>query len=215
FQMRSFEERFVTIGLNYRVIGGPRFYERQEIRDALAYLRVVFNQADDLAFERIVNVPKRGIGDSTVRQLYEAARATERALFSATRLLIETEDLKPRQRATLRDLVTQFDNWADLSRTMPHADLAQLILDDSGYTAMWQNDKSPDSPGRLENLKELVKALEEFDNLQGFLEHVALVMDAAEGEQAEEVSIMTLHAAKGLEYPVVFLPGWEDGLFPS
>ena len=215
YQMREFEERFITLGLNYRVIGGPRFYERLEIRDALAYLRLVFNQADDLAFERIVNTPKRGIGDSTVRQLYETARATERALFAATRLLIETEDLKPKQRTVLRDLVTQFDTWSELSRTMPHADLAQQILDDSGYTAMWQNDKSPDSPGRLENLKELVNSMAEFETLGGFLEHISLVMDRDTSEADDAVSIMTLHSAKGLEFNTVFLPGWEEGLFPS
>jgi DNA helicase-2/ATP-dependent DNA helicase PcrA len=215
YQMREFEERFITLGLNYRVIGGPRFYERLEIRDALAYLRLVANQADDLAFERIVNTPKRGIGDSTVRQLYETARATDRALFAATRLLVETEDLKPKQRSVLRDLVAQFDNWSDLARTMPHADLAQQILDDSGYTAMWQNDKSPDSPGRLENLKELVNSMAEFETLGGFLEHISLVMDRDTAEADDAVSIMTLHSAKGLEFSTVFLPGWEEGLFPS
>ncbi len=215
YQMREFEERFITLGLNYRVIGGPRFYERLEIRDALAYLRLVANQADDLAFERIINTPKRGIGDSTVKQLYETARATERALFSATRLLIETEDLKPKQRSTLRDLVASFDNWTELARTMPHAELAQQILDDSGYTAMWQNDKSPDSPGRLENLKELVNSMAEFETLGGFLEHISLVMDRDTGEAQDAVSIMTLHSSKGLEYDTVFLPGWEEGLFPS
>ncbi len=215
YQMREFEERFITLGLNYRVIGGPRFYERLEIRDALAYLRLVANQADDLAFERIVNTPKRGIGDSTVRQLYETARATDRALFAATRLLVETEDLKPKQRSVLRDLVAQFDNWSELSRTMPHADLAQQILDDSGYTGMWQNDKSPDAPGRLENLKELINSMAEFETLGGFLEHISLVMDRDTAEADDAVSIMTLHSAKGLEFGTVFLPGWEEGLFPS
>ncbi|HVX71304.1 MAG TPA: UvrD-helicase domain-containing protein [Devosia sp.] len=215
YQMREFEERFITLGLNYRVIGGPRFYERLEIRDALAYLRIVANEADGLAFERIVNTPKRGIGDSTVRQLHDTARATERSLMSATRLLIETEDLKPKQRTVLRDLIAQIDNWAERSRTIPHTELAQQILDESGYTAMWQNDKSPDSPGRLENLKELVNSMAEFETLGGFLEHISLVMDRDSAEAEDAVSIMTLHSAKGLEFETVFLPGWEEGLFPS
>jgi DNA helicase-2/ATP-dependent DNA helicase PcrA len=215
YQMREFEERFITLGLNYRVIGGPRFYERLEIRDALAYLRIVANEADGLAFERIVNTPKRGIGDSTVRQLHDTARATERSLMSATRLLVETEDLKPKQRTVLRDLIAQIDAWAERSRTIPHAELAQEILDESGYTAMWQADKSPDSPGRLENLKELVNSMAEFETLGGFLEHISLVMDRDSNEGEDAVSIMTLHSAKGLEFDTVFLPGWEEGLFPS
>ncbi len=215
YQMREFEERFITLGLNYRVIGGPRFYERLEIRDALAYLRLVSNQTDDLAFERIINTPKRGIGDSTVRQLYETARATERSLMSATRLLLETEELKPKQRTVLRDLIAQFDNWSERSRTIPHYELAEQILDESGYTAMWQADKSADAPGRLENLKELVRSMEEFETLGGFLEHISLVMERDTGEAEDAVSIMTLHGAKGLEYETVFLPGWEEGLFPS
>jgi DNA helicase-2/ATP-dependent DNA helicase PcrA len=215
YQMREFEERFITLGLNYRVIGGPRFYERLEVRDALAYLRIVANEADGLAFERIVNTPKRGIGDSTVRQLHDTARATERSLMSATRLLVETEDLKPKQRTVLRDLIAQIDAWAERSRTIPHAELAQEILDESGYTAMWQADKSPDSPGRLENLKELVNSMAEFETLGGFLEHISLVMDRDSNEGEDAVSIMTLHSAKGLEFDTVFLPGWEEGLFPS
>jgi DNA helicase-2/ATP-dependent DNA helicase PcrA len=215
YQMREFEERFITLGLNYRVIGGPRFYERLEIRDALAYLRIVANPDDGLAFERIVNTPKRGIGDSTVRMLHDTARATGQSLVAATRTLLETEDLKPRQRVTLRDLIAQIDGWAELARTMPHAELAQQILDESGYTAMWQADKSPDSPGRLENLKELVNSMAEFETLGGFLEHISLVMDRDTAEAGDAVSIMTLHSAKGLEFDTVFLPGWEEGLFPS
>ncbi len=214
FQMREFEERFITLGLNYRVIGGPRFYERKEIRDALAYLKVVANPADDLAFERIINVPKRGLGDSTLKTLFDTARHLNVPLTSAIRSLLETEELKPKQRTTLRELMGQFDNWADRSRTLPHAELAQQILDESGYTEMWQNDKSPDSPGRLENLKELIRSMEEFETLGGFLEHIALVMDRDTGEASDAVSIMTLHSAKGLEFDTVFLPGWEEGLFP-
>ncbi|HEY9012125.1 MAG TPA: UvrD-helicase domain-containing protein, partial [Devosia sp.] len=214
-QMRAIEERFITLGLNYRVIGGPRFYERQEIRDAIAYLRVVANPASDLALERIINTPKRGLGDSTVGFLIQTARAQNVPMINAIRMLVETEELKPKQRTTLRDLVNQFDMWTERSRTVNQAELAQQILDESGYTEMWQNDKSPDSPGRLENLKELVRSMQEFENLHGFLEHIALVMDRETNESDDAVSIMTLHSAKGLEFDTVFLPGWEEGLFPS
>jgi DNA helicase-2/ATP-dependent DNA helicase PcrA len=215
FQMREFEERFVTLGLNYRVIGGPRFYERREIRDALAYLRLTVQPADDLAFERIVNVPKRGIGDQTLKQLFDTARANNVPLLAATRMLIETEELKAKPRTVLRDLIGQFDSWAERARHIPHAELAEQILDESGYTAMWQADKSADAPGRLENLKELVSSMQEFETLGAFLEHIALVMDRDPEEAADAVSIMTLHGAKGLEFDTVFLPGWEEGLFPS
>ena len=214
-QMRSFEERFITLGLNYRVIGGPRFYERKEIRDAIAYLRVVSNPSDGLSFERIVNTPKRGLGDSTIQILHNTSRSASVSLLAATRMLLETEDLKPKQRTTLRELVGQFDHWSSLLQSMPHYQLAEQILDESGYTAMWQADKSPDSPGRLENLKELVRSMEEFETLGGFLEHISLVMDRDTAEAEDAVSIMTLHSAKGLEFDTVFLPGWEEGLFPS
>lgn len=214
-QMRAFEERFNTLGVNYRIIGGPRFYERKEIRDALAYMRLTNQNGDDLAFERIVNLPKRGIGDATVKILHDVARAQSISMMSATRELVETEDLKPRQRTTLKALIAQFDDWASRSRTLPHHELAEAVLDESGYTAMWQNDKSADAPGRLENLKELVNYMSEFDSLSGFLEHVSLVMERDSGEQSDAVSIMTLHSAKGLEFQTVFLPGWEEGLFPN
>jgi DNA helicase-2/ATP-dependent DNA helicase PcrA len=215
FQMREFEERFITLGVNYRVIGGPRFYERREVRDALAYLRLTIQPADDLAFERIINTPKRGIGDQTLKQLFETARRLNQPLLATTRVLVETEELKPKLRTTLRELVAQFDGWAERSRSIPHNELAQQILDESGYTAMWQADKSADAPGRLENLKELVNSMQEFETLGGFLEHIALVMDRDNGEADDAVSIMTLHGAKGLEFDTVFLPGWEEGLFPS
>ncbi len=216
-QMRAFEDRFMTIGLPYRVIGGPRFYERQEIRDAMAYFRLVVSPADDLAFERIVNTPKRGLGDKAVQTIQTIARQNGVPLLEGAKIAVDEGHLGGKGLANLRDFVTGIGRWhADvLDSTVSHVELAEQILDESGYTAMWQNEKSPDAPGRLDNLKELVKALEEFDNLQGFLEHVALVMDRDEGEAAEEVSIMTLHGAKGLEFPIVFLPGWEDGLFPS
>ncbi|WP_018183500.1 ATP-dependent helicase [Kaistia granuli] len=215
FQMRSFEERFVTIGLNYRVIGGPRFYERQEIRDALAYLRVVAQPADDLAFERIVNVPKRSIGETTVRLLHDHARARNIPIIQATEELIDTEEIKSsKTRTALRDLLASFALWRSKLETMKHGELAEMILEESGYTDMWQQDRSADAPGRLENLKELIRSMEAFESLGGFLEHIALVMDTDSAENQDAVSIMTLHSAKGLEFETVFLPGWEEGLFP-
>jgi len=215
FQMREFEDRFVTLGLPYRVIGGPRFYERAEIRDALAYLRVVNSPADDLAFERIVNVPKRGLGDATVQMLHDHARKRRLPLFEAARAMVETDELKPKARGSLRDLLISFDRWRAQSEVASHTELAETVLDESGYTEMWQKDRSADAAGRLENLKELVRSMEEFENLQGFLEHISLVMDRDGGAEEEAVSLMTLHSAKGLEFDNVFLPGWEEGLFPS
>ena len=215
YQMREFEDRFVTLGLPYRVIGGPRFYERAEIRDALAYLRVINSPADDLAFERIVNVPKRGLGDATVQMLHDHARKRRIPLFEAARAVVETDELKPKARGSLRDVVAQFDRWRAQREVTAHTDLAQIVLDESGYTEMWQKDRSADAAGRLENLKELVRSMEEFENLQGFLEHISLVMDREGGAEEDAVSLMTLHSAKGLEFDNVFLPGWEEGLFPS
>ncbi|HET6619647.1 MAG TPA: UvrD-helicase domain-containing protein, partial [Dongiaceae bacterium] len=215
FQTREFEERFITLGLRYRVIGGPRFYERQEIRDALAYLRLINQPDDGLAFERIVNVPRRGLGDATLKQVNDAARALNVSLPEAARRIVETDELKPAPRRNLGQLVRDLETWRQLAETTPHPELAQIVLDESGYTAMWQNDKSIEAPGRLENLKELIHALEEFDNLGGFLEHVSLVMENAAAGDGEMVTIMTLHGAKGLEFDIVFLPGWEEGLFPS
>jgi DNA helicase II / ATP-dependent DNA helicase PcrA len=215
FQMREFEDRFVTLGLPYRVIGGPRFYERAEIRDALAYLRVINSPADDLAFERIVNVPKRGLGDATVQMLHDHARKRRIPLSEAARAVVETDELKPKARGSLRDLIISFDRWRAQREVTPHTELAEIVLDESGYTEMWQKDRSADAAGRLENLKELVRSMEEFENLQGFLEHISLVMDRDGGAEDDAVSLMTLHSAKGLEFDSVFLPGWEEGLFPS
>jgi DNA helicase-2/ATP-dependent DNA helicase PcrA len=215
YQMREIEDRFVTLGLNYRVIGGPRFYERAEIRDALAYLRVISSPADDLAFERIINVPKRGLGEATVQLLHDHARKRRIPLFEAARAVVDTDELKPKARGSLRDLVLQFDRWRAQSEVTSHTELAEIMLDESGYTEMWQKDRSADAAGRLDNLKELVRSLEEFENLQGFLEHIALVMDRDGEADADAVSLMTLHSAKGLEFDNVFLPGWEEGLFPS
>jgi DNA helicase-2/ATP-dependent DNA helicase PcrA len=214
FQMREFEDRFVTLGLPYRVIGGPRFYERAEIRDALAYLRVINSPADDLAFERIVNVPKRGLGDATVQMLHEIARKRQIPLSEAARAVVETDEMKPKARGSLRALLDSFNRWRAQRDTMRHTELAEIVLDESGYTEMWQKDRSADAAGRLENLKELVRSMEEFENLQGFLEHISLVMDRDGGADEDAVSVMTLHSAKGLEFDNVFLPGWEEGLFP-
>jgi DNA helicase-2/ATP-dependent DNA helicase PcrA len=214
FQMREFEDRFVTLGLNYRVIGGPRFYERLEIRDALAYFRLVCQPADDLAFERIVNTPKRGLGDTTVRALHDYARKRDIPMLAASADIIETDEMKPKPRKSLFDVVSMFQRWQGLLETTPHTELAETILEESGYTDMWKNDKSAEAPGRLENLKELIRSMEQFESMRGFLEHIALVMDVEQNAELDAVSIMTLHSAKGLEFETVFLPGWEEGLFP-
>ncbi len=216
-QMRAFEDRFLTIGLPYRVIGGPRFYERMEIRDAMAYFRVAVSPDDDLAFERIVNTPRRGVGGKALQAIQRMARENGVSLLEGARIAAAEGLLKGKARGEVAALVAAFERWhaCAIDSRQSHVELAETILDESGYTAMWLNDRTPEAPGRLENLKELVKALEEFDNLQGFLEHVALIMDNETEETGEKVSIMTLHGAKGLEFPAVFLPGWEDGLFPS
>lgn len=214
FQMRAFEDRFITLGLPYRVIGGPRFYERQEIKDAIAYLEVTANPANDLKFERIVNVPKRGLGDTTVKRVHDLARARGIPLFQAAQEIVGTDELSGKARKALGDLILSFGRWRGQVDAMRHTELAQTILDESGYTAMWQADKSPQAQSRLENLKELVRFMGEFETLAGFLEHVALVMDTDQGSDGDRVSIMTLHAAKGLEFDTVFLGGWEEGLFP-
>ena len=214
FQMREFEERFLRMGIEYRIIGGPRFYERMEIRDAMAYLRVVANPNDGIAFERIVNTPKRGLGDASVRMIHDYARARGIPMLEAAGEIVQTEEMKPKPRAALRDLVENFTRWQERLESTPHHLLAEEILDESGYTAMWQADRAADAPTRLENLKELIRAMEEFESLRAYLEHVALVMDTEQNASDDKVSIMTLHSAKGLEFETVFLPGWEEGLFP-
>ncbi|MET4103217.1 DNA helicase-2/ATP-dependent DNA helicase PcrA [Roseovarius sp. MBR-78] len=216
-QMRAFEDRFLTIGLPYRVIGGPRFYERMEIRDAMAYFRLVVSPADDLAFERIVNTPKRGLGDKAQQKIQVTARQNGVPLVTGARMLLDQKGITGKGAVELARLLDGLARWGRMvgDPAITHIELAEIILDESGYTGMWQNDKTPEAPGRLENLKELVKALEGFENLQGFLEHVSLIMDNESEEAGEKVTLMTLHAAKGLEFPAVFLPGWEDGLFPS
>ena len=215
FQTRSFEERFISLGLPYRVIGGPRFYERQEIRDAIAYLRAVAQPDDDLALERIINLPKRGLGDATVQLFRRAARDAGTSLYGALAMLIGTDELKPKVRTTVTGLLDDFARWRDLAREAPPRLLTETILEESGYVQMWQNDRTPEAPGRLENLKELVQAEDEFETLAGFLDHVGLVMDNAQDPTSDMATIMTLHAAKGLEFERVFLPGWEEGVFPN
>ncbi len=214
FQMREFEERFIALGLPYKVIGGPRFYERAEIRDALAYLRCVAQPDDDLAFERIYNQPKRGLGESTLATLHEYRRRAGVSLMRGAKALVETEELKARPRQILRDLLAQFDRWRTRAAEITQEELAQEVLEESGYVDMWKAERTPDAAGRLDNLKELVRSMGEFPDLGAFLEHVSLVMDVEGAQDGERVSIMTLHAAKGLEFEIVFLPGWEEGLFP-
>jgi len=214
FQMREFEDRFLEIGLPYRVIGGPRFYERAEIRDALAYFRCAYQPDDDLAFERIYNHPRRGLGESTLALLHGHARARGLSLIRGARELIESEELKPKPRQTLRALIGDFDRWAGLIETTPPEEFAQTVLEECGLTAMWKAENTEDAKGRLENLKELARSMGAFPTLAAFLEHVSLVVDAETAEAGPRVSIMTLHGAKGLEFEVVFLPGWEEGLFP-
>jgi DNA helicase-2/ATP-dependent DNA helicase PcrA len=215
FQMREFEERFITLNIPYRIVGGPRFYERMEIRDALAYLRITAQAHDDLALERIINTPKRGLGNTTVQRLYDHARHTGISLYQSIEQLCASDDLKPKQRETLNGVIHDFKRWNGLIETMPHPELANLILEESGYLDMWKNDKSVEAQGRVENLNELISAMAEYESLPEFLEHVALVMDAQNNDNHDKVTIMTLHGAKGLEFDCVFLPGWEEGLFPS
>ena len=215
FQMRAFEDRFITLGVPYRVIGGPRFYERAEMRDALAYLKIVASPDNDLAFERIINTPKRGIGDTSVKRMHAIARAQGISLYRAAEAISLTDELPAKTRTALRKLVESFGRWRQMADGLPHTELAEIVLDESGYTEMWQNDKSPEAQGRLDNLKELVRSMGEFENLGGFLEHIALVMDVEQSAEEDKVNIMTMHGAKGLEFGTVFLPGWEEGLFPS
>jgi len=215
FQMREFEERFIQLGLSYRVIGGPRFYERLEVRDALAYLRVTAQSHDDLALERIINTPKRGLGDATIKTLQVHARGKGISLYQSIIDLTQTDELRPKVRGTLMKLIDDFERWKSLADTLHHGELAAQILEESGYNDMWKADKTPEAPGRLENLKEFVSAMEEFESLQDFLEHIALVLENNSNKDGEFITLMTLHGAKGLEFDVTFLPGWEDGLFPS
>jgi DNA helicase-2/ATP-dependent DNA helicase PcrA len=215
FQTREFEERFIAIGLAYQIVGGFRFYERAEIRDALAYLRLVAQPADDLAFERIVNQPKRGLGDKAVASIHAHARATQQPLLLAVASMLDSDELQSRARNSLARFVADIARWRQMAGELPHPELARILLDESGYTAMLQAERSAESAGRLENLAELTRAMEEYENLGAFLEHVSLVMDNDSQKGGDRVTIMTIHAAKGLEFPLVFLAGWEEGVFPS
>ncbi len=216
WQMRLFEERLIILGIPYRVIGGPRFFERAEIRDAMAYLRLIRSTDDDLAFERVVNQPKRGVGGTTLQKLQRYARDDGRSLFTLTPMVLQTDEIKGPGKRGLTQFVDQINLWRDrLNGGLSHTELVQVILDESGYTDMLQKDRSPQAQTRLDNLKELVNAMGEFDSLPAFLEHVELVMDVGGNSDGDEVQILTLHGAKGLEWPMVFLPGWEEEVFPS
>ena len=215
FQTREFEERFIATGLAYQIVGGFRFYERAEIRDALAYLRLVAQPADDLAFERIVNTPKRGLGDKAVANIHQFARASQQPLLLAAAAMLDSDELTPQARRSLGRFVGDVARWRQMAAELPHPELARILLDESGYTAVLQAERSAEAAGRLENLAELARAMEEYDSLGAFLEHVSLVMDNDSQKTGDKVTIMTIHAAKGLEFPVVFLAGWEEGVFPS
>lgn len=215
FQTRQFEERFIALGIPYRVLVGARFYERQEIRDAMAYMRLIASSDDDLAFERIVNLPKRGVGPAAIAQIHKFSRQHGYSLFEAAFRLSETDELKPKLRNTMQNFTQNILRMKEMLETTPHHEVAEVILDESGYTGMWQNSKSPDAPSRLDNLKELISAMAEFESLPAFLEHVSLVLEVTDNSTIAQVSLMTLHGAKGLEYNYVFLPGWEEEIFPS
>jgi DNA helicase-2/ATP-dependent DNA helicase PcrA len=215
FQTRSFEERFLTLAIPYKVVGGLRFYERMEIRDAIAYLRMINQPHDDLALERVINTPKRGIGKATMEQLHITARTRNSSLYPAIEHLLQVGELKGKTALTLQKLLAQFASWRAKLAELPLAELTDLVLEESGYRAMWQADTSPEAAGRLDNLRELIRALGDYPTLAEFLDHVGLVTEGAQQADGDMVSIMSLHAAKGLEFDAVFLAGWEEGLFPS
>ncbi|MEO7277777.1 MAG: UvrD-helicase domain-containing protein [Sphingomicrobium sp.] len=215
FQTREFEERFIAIGLSYQIIGGFRFYERAEIRDSISYLRLIASPADDLAFERVVNTPKRGLGDKALAAMHRHARATQQPLLLAAATLLDSDELTPQARRSLGNFVGDLARWRKMAGELSHPELARIVLDESGYTAALQADRSTESAGRLENLAELTRAMEDYESLQAFLDHVSLVMDNDQAAPGDRVTIMTIHAAKGLEFDTVYLAGWEEGVFPS
>ena len=214
FQTREFEERFLKIGMGYRVIGGTKFYERAEIKDSVAFLRIVNQKNDDLAFERIINVPKRSVGDSTIKQLYDWARKNKKSLEDSAVELLQLNKIKPKAKLGLVKILNLFNKWRLDLKEKKHYELMEIILDESGYSKMLKDKKDLENEGRLENLKELIRGMHDFDNLQGFLEHVALATSIDQDWDGKKVNLMTIHAAKGLEFDAVFLPGWEEGLFP-
>ena len=216
FQTREFEERFLKIGLPYRIIGGTKFYERAEIKDCIAYLRLVYQEKDDLAFERIVNNPKRSIGESTIKLIHEHAKTNSISLVSASRELIEKNKIKPKAKVGLYNFLNFLNKWKkdNKLKNIYHVKLLQTILDESGYLAMLKNKKDLENENRLENIKELLSAMKEFDNLESFLEHVSLATSIDQNWDGQKINLMTMHASKGLEFDVIFLPGWEEGLFP-
>ena len=214
YQTREFEERFLKTGINYRIIGGIKFYERAEVKDAVCYLRIVSQKFDDLAFERMLNTPKRGLGDATLKQLHEYSSKNKICLEDSARKLLEINHFKPKVKLLMKQILDLIDKWRSDLKKNKHYDLLKIILDESGYSAMLKNKKDIDNEDRIENLKELLRAMNDYDNLQGFLEHVALATSIDQDWDDERINIMTMHASKGLEFDTVFLPGWEEGLFP-
>ena len=214
YQTREFEERFLKIGINYRIIGGTKFYERAEVKDATCYLRIINQKFDDIAFERIINTPRRGLGESTIKQLHEFSSKNKICLEDSAHKLLQLDKFKPKIRSTIKHFLELLIKWRSDLKKKKHYDLLKIVLDESGYSAMLKNKKDLENENRLENLKELLRAMHDYDNLQGFLEHVALATSIDQEWEDEKVNIMTMHAAKGLEFETVFLPGWEEGLFP-
>jgi len=214
FQTREFEERFLKIGVGYRIVGGTKFYVRSEIKDSVAYLRIIFQKKDDLAFERIVNTPKRSIGDTTIKQISEYAKKYKFCLEDASLKMIEMNEIKPKAKIGLLTILNLISKWRKDLFSKKHVELMQIILDESGYSEMLKNKKDIESEGRLENIKELLRGMREFENLESFLEHVALATSIDQNWEGKKINLMTMHAAKGLEFDIVFLPGWEEGLFP-